>query len=124
MELRKRIYISGPISKGDRNHHLYQSLVVEQSLFEAGFATYNPIVSMQRPFNIPSPDMHKAYLENDFSWVYASHAVVRMPGESVGGDMETDFARENKIPVYRIPDVNDGTIADLVLTLQKDLLAQ
>jgi hypothetical protein len=50
---------------------------------------------------------HADWLDMDFAWVAASDAVLRLPGESKGADMETAFAVERGIPVFH-------SVADLV----------
>jgi hypothetical protein len=43
---------------------------------------------------------HQDWLDMDFAWVAVSDAVLRLPGESTGADMETAFATERGIPVF------------------------
>lgn len=43
---------------------------------------------------------HDEYLEVDLPWVAAADAVLRLPGESIGADRETEFANLCGIPVY------------------------
>lgn len=47
------------------------------------------------------PDMtHDAWLAIDLAWVAVADGVLRLPGFSVGADMETNHARTLGIPVY------------------------
>lgn len=43
---------------------------------------------------------HADWMGVDLPWVAASDAVLRLPGESVGADMEVACARERGIPVF------------------------
>lgn len=71
-------------------------------LMQAGFAVYNPILSMCLPWNWPYCDAvsHDAWLASDLIWIDVSHAVYRMPGESIGGDIETKYAAKIGVPVF------------------------
>jgi hypothetical protein len=51
---------------------------------------------------------HKSWMEVDLPWVKVCDAVLRLPGMSVGADIETAFAAENLIPVFH-------SIEDLVV---------
>lgn len=98
--MRKKIYLSGPITKGDRAHNLYQAHDAQHILLLAGFAPMNPMTTMQLPFAWDGSVPHDDWLDSDRPWVLASDAVLRLPGESVGADMECDWAREAGIPIY------------------------
>jgi hypothetical protein len=43
--VRKRIYIAGPISKGDPLHNVRQADEAMFALMRAGFAPFNPMLS-------------------------------------------------------------------------------
>ena len=97
------VYISGPITKGDRNHHLFQSLDAHRRLMLAGFSVINPMLNMLAPFNTPGIENgldHQVWLENDLPQMAACQAVLRLPGESLGAEMECLWATECKIPIY------------------------
>ena len=98
MSDRPRIYISGPISKGDHAHNFHQAVTAQKSLMEAGCAVLNPMLSMLMPgaFSIP----HAEWIANDLPWVTVSDAVLRLPGESDGADAECGWAKDHDIPVY------------------------
>ena len=99
---RPKVYISGPITKGCRNHNLHQALLAHEALMRHGFAVFNPMLNMLCPFNHPTnPDMdHGVWLDNDKPWVAASDALLRLDGESVGADMEVSHAHNTGVPVY------------------------
>lgn len=98
--MRNKVYISGPITKGERNFNLYQAHVAHLALLQAGYAPFNPILTMQLPFAWDGMVSHDAWLEADRPWVLASDAVLRLPGESTGADQEVAWAEEAGIPVY------------------------
>lgn len=96
----KRVYISGPITKGCRSHNVYQSYVAEQRLLEAGFAVYNPMACIQRPFWAGIKLEYEGWLAQDFAWIQVSHAILLLPGESTGAVRECDYAAGLEIPIY------------------------
>ena len=98
--MRKRVYISGPITNGDRNWNQYQSNVAHRALLLAGYAVLNPMPTGVIPFAWDGSVDHATWLESDFSFVSVCDMVVRLPGESKGGDMEVEYAKSLGIPVY------------------------
>lgn len=95
---RPRIYISGPISKGDKFDNLNQASDAHKWLIDNGFAPLNPILTMLIPW---ADDVeHKTWMECDLPWVEMADALFRLPGESDGADQEVRFARENDVPVF------------------------
>jgi uncharacterized protein DUF4406 len=95
--MRKRVYISGPITKGDRNENFSQAAKAQIELMLAGYTTYNPMLSMA---NYASEDCDwETWLQCDEEWVAVSHLVLRLPGGSLGAERECDFARSRQIPV-------------------------
>lgn len=95
---RARAYISGPITAGDRNHNFAQAAEAHTKLLLAGIAPLNPMLSMALPgaFDIP----HHIWIAADLPWVEVAEAVLRLPGESKGADIECQFAEELGIPVF------------------------
>jgi hypothetical protein len=95
--MRKRIYISGPITKGNRSVSFFQAAEAQRRLMENGYAVLNPMLSIMHPDgnNIPYED----WIESDLAYVAVSDFVLRLPGESKGADIETKFAREHGIEV-------------------------
>ena len=119
--MRKRVYIAGPISKGDLCHNINQGTAAFVALTKAGFAPFCPHWSVYaKPCRATSPDArdnrqrveclgdwkgnddmsHEDWMGVDLPWVQISHAVLRLPGESVGADLEVKHANENGIPVF------------------------
>lgn len=103
--MRTRVYIAGPISRGDRVDNLAQAVKAYRELIQHGYAPLCPQLSALVAFLI-HPDeadwlkSHAVWLDVDLSWVLQADAVLRLPGYSAGADQETRFAREQRIPVY------------------------
>lgn len=102
--MRRAIYISGPISLGDKQHNLRQAMDAGHELIKAGFAPLIPHLTMCLPWE--ADVAHSDWIEVDLPWVASADAVLRLPGESVGADAECDFAFESGIPVvYSVQEV-------------------
>lgn len=95
---RYKVYIAGPITLGDRNLNLHQSLKAQKNLMEIGFAPMNPMLSMLVPF--ADDFSHDTWMACCLPWVEACDCVLRLPGESKGADMETAHAEDCGIPVF------------------------
>lgn len=132
---RRRVYIAGPISKGDLAHNVNQATAAFVALAKAGFAPMCPHWSVYcKPAQRASvrdrvllhhdregvfceatamgaTDMtHADWMGIDLPWVEVSDAVLRLPGESVGAEMEVACAQERGIPVFL-------SVDDLVLAM-------
>lgn len=97
---RTRVYLSGPITAGDRNWNQYQANRAHKLLMQNGYAVLNPMPTGVLPFAWDGSIDHAAWLESDFAWLCCADIVIRLPGESKGGDMETKHASALGIPVY------------------------
>lgn len=112
---RKRIYIAGPISRGDLAGNIQRASDAFEALALAGHAPFCPHWScFSGPVQVthtggtvyavagaqPNKLTHADWLAVDLAWVAQADAVLRLPGESVGADMEVAEARRLNIPVY------------------------
>ena len=97
---RLRVYISGPITAGNRNKNFAQAADAQKALMLAGFAPMNPMATMTLPFAWDADVPHHVWMECDFPWVEVAHAVLRLPGYSVGADAEVQHAMQHGIPVF------------------------
>jgi hypothetical protein len=113
---RKRVYIAGPISKGDLAHNVNQATAAFVELAKAGIAPMCPHWSVyakptitdfagqvwgQATTNGNDEMNHADWLGVDLPWVAVSDAVLRLPGESTGADAETAEAKARDIPVFK-----------------------
>lgn len=96
---RLRVYISGPITKGDRIANFAQACEAQTRLMQHGFAPLNPMLTMLHPAAWTID--HDQWIACDLPWVEAADAVLRLPGESTGADTECRHAMECGIPVAR-----------------------
>ncbi len=115
---RTRVYIAGPISKGDLVHNLNQATAAFVALAKAGFAPFCPHwsayckratsrreawgveVTCQATVEGNDQMTHADWMGVDLPWVEVSDALLRLPGESTGADMEVHHARAHGVPVF------------------------
>jgi hypothetical protein len=92
-----RVYLSGPITKGNRTHNFAMAAEAQRLLMLADYAVWNPMLTMLHPdgWNIP----HEVWLATDLAWVEAADVLIRLPGASDGADQETAHAKRLGIPV-------------------------
>lgn len=122
--MRLRIFISGPITRGDLAANVNQATDAFVALAKAGLApfcphwsvysgraeweitgTYEPglwrksrVVAIASP--LPNDLTHMDWLAVDLPWVEVSDAVLRLPGESEGADREVAHAKKFGILVF------------------------
>src|SRR6185312_2140322 len=100
--MRKRVYIAGPISKGDLAHNVNRATNAFLALMRAGFAplcphwpcfaggTINPGHSCPFAYaeRLPRGTSHDDWIGVDLPWVSVADVLVRLSGESAGADEE------------------------------------
>ena len=118
--MRRRVYIAGPMTKGDRLENIRQADRAMAELMAAGYSPFNPVLSFWAG-NVTCDNTygdiiattgheeewsefyhfsHADWLSVDKAWVAVADAVLRLPGESVGADEEVAFATQLRIPVF------------------------
>lgn len=108
--MKTRVYVSGPISKGDLQTNIDAARTAGLALLKAGFAPFVPhltcYLSSNTPEVLPAGTTAADWYSADLPWVAVSQAVLRLPGESVGADLEAALAYSLGIPVfYSVADV-------------------
>ena len=103
--MRKRIYISGPLtSSGNVRENIERAIVAARALVAAGFAPLCPHLNYVLDPTESFP--HDLFMDIELPWVAVADALLRLPGESLGADIEVGEAERLGIPVF-------CTIADL-----------
>lgn len=101
--MRSRIYIAGPISKGDLRTNIDNGRKAGMKLLKAGYSVMVPHLTCfmggDNPEHMPEGTKHGDWLASDLPWVACADAVLRLPGESVGADQEESLALALGIPV-------------------------
>jgi hypothetical protein len=94
----KRIYVSGPYSKGDPAINTKNAIDVCNKLLDLGFAPFCPHLS--HFWHIIHPHSWQTWMNYDLEYVNVCQCLLRIPGESTGGDIEVAQARALGMPVY------------------------
>lgn len=98
MQLRTRVYVSGPYSS-DPEVGTALAVAAGQTLLDAGYAPIVPHLTHYWHTQHQEND-YEAWMAMDFAHVAAAHAVLRLPCESSGADREVELAYDLSIPVY------------------------
>jgi len=95
-----RVYIAGPISQGNQFLNCVRGVQVADTLLQMGYIPFCPHLSYFWHHISGRPPTYGEWLKYDFHWIRLCHAVLRIPGESLGADKEVEFAKKYKIPVF------------------------
>lgn len=131
---RKRVYIAGPISKGPLEKNIRQACEAGMTLLKAGLAPLVPHLTCYmgqtfseeyvfkqignlrfmagvgrkdfgpEPQACPRGTVPADWYAADLPWVSVADAVLRLPGESTGADLEVGEALNRGIPVFTTVD--------------------
>lgn len=95
---RIRVYVAGPMTKGDFMLNVRKAVDASQELRERGMFPYMPQMSTLWHF-VYARD-YEDWMDQDFEWLAQCHALLRIPGESSGAEREIVFAKDKGIPVF------------------------
>ena len=105
----KRIYVAGPITKGDYPTNIRKAIDAGIELLECGYSPYIPHLDML--LVLVKPMRFETLIKWDLDWLILCDGVLRLPGESKGADIEIAFAKENHIPVFY--SISELVVSDL-----------
>jgi hypothetical protein len=98
---RPRIYVAGPISKGDTQANVSARIKAGMELLDLGYAPFIPHLShLIDSAAVVGTEDYERWLALDLSYIQVCDAVLRLPGESSGADRECDFARRIDVPIF------------------------
>lgn len=98
MKGKLKVFISSPFSAGDQIVNARVQYDMWDKLLTEGFIPFAPLWSIhQHLFN---PRRYNEWIEWDTEWVKVCDCLLRLPGESPGGDIEVAAARDAGIPVF------------------------
>lgn len=102
----KVVYVAGPFTQGGEGRNTRRAIDVAEGLKRAG---HFPIVPhLNAAWDMVHPDTWEGWLRWCLPVLEKCDAVVRVPGDSPGADVEVDHARASGIPVHFLPDVFTG----------------
>jgi len=97
--MRPRIYLSGPLALiGHPHENIRGACDAARVLILLGYAPFMPHLSYRIDPN--NGFSHKKWMEIDLPWVDVADAVLRLPGDSLGADIEVAYAEKKGIPVF------------------------
>lgn len=97
-----RVYVSGPMSLGDRAANVQRGIDAADWFLDRGVAALCPMYShhpQARPCE-PGTATYERVVASDLGWVEVADAVLLLPGESRGAARECDHARRVGVPVF------------------------
>jgi hypothetical protein len=104
-----RVYVAGPYTTGDPVLNVRAAIEAAERLIDAGHTPYVPHLTML--WHLVSPKPYEDWIAHDLEWLAVCDAVLRIPGDSGGADLETSEARGGDIPVFtRIEDIPDAAL--------------
>lgn len=94
----KKVYIAGPYTKGDVAINVRNAFEAASGLADLGFAPFVPHSTHFWHMVFPRP--YEFWMQLDFQFLPCCDFLLRLPGESSGGDREVELAQSLRIPVY------------------------
>lgn len=94
---KRHVYIAGPYSAGDPVVNTRRAMDVWDRLHDLGFIPICPHWSLFQ--HLLTPRKWDDWLQYDMEIISRCDAILRLPGESRGADLEEAFAAERGIPV-------------------------
>jgi len=98
MKKKIKVYIASPYTLGDHLENVNVQMDMYSELMDLGFLAFAPLYSHY--INERHPKSYDAWMEVDYEWIAVCDCVLRLPGESVGADLEDEYARKIGIPVF------------------------
>ncbi len=93
-----RVYVAGPISRGDQAANVRQAIDAADALLVVGYVPFVP--HLAHLWHLLYPHGYEEWMRWDAAWLAQCQALVRLPGESPGADREVAWARSHSIPVF------------------------
>lgn len=94
-----RVYIAGPYSGGDWGENVKRAVDAAEEVYQAGHDPFIPH-TMTALWSMLYPKPDHEWLMFDLSWVDMCDALIRLEGESPGGDVEVKRAELKDIQTY------------------------
>ena len=95
-----RVYLAGPISKGDVVENIDNGIRWGVRLIKDGLTPYIPFVNGKLRQYDPFVDWHAGILAYEMQWLDMCEALFRLDGQSAGADEEVAYAEDMGIPVF------------------------
>lgn len=93
-----RVYVAGPITKGDQFLNVRAAIDAADTLLKAGHAPFVPHINVL--WHMVHEHDYETWMAWDDAFLQVCDALLRIPGDSPGADREVERARELGIPVF------------------------
>lgn len=93
----KRIFISGPLTKGDLLMNVHVAIKAADDLLRAGYMPFLPHLFAY--WEVVSPKPYETWMALDAAYLEVCDVVLRLGGESPGSDREVAMAQRLGMPV-------------------------
>ena len=93
-----RVYVAGPLTKGDQFANVALAMDVGNSLLNLGFAPFVP--HLYAFMHMVEAQTYETWMKVDDAFLRTCDALLRLPGESAGSDIEVERAMVLSIPVF------------------------
>lgn len=97
--LRPWVYIAAPFTKGNSVHNVNVACRAWSRLWATGII-YPVCPHWSAIQELVGPLDHDSWMEYDGPLVLSCDALLRLPGESIGADIEVQLALDHVIPVF------------------------
>lgn len=97
-----KVYLAGPYTIGDPVINVRNMILVAEEVRAKGHLPYIPLLN--HLWHLASPHEYEYWMNMDLEWIKVCDAILRLPGESKGADLETEYARDVGIPVFYTTD--------------------
>lgn len=96
--MEKKIYISGPYTKGDTCENTNNAIKIANKILDAGHIPFVP--HLAHFWHTMTPRPWQDWMKIDLAFLPSCNILLRLPGESKGADIEVAKAMELNIPVF------------------------
>ena len=92
------VYISAPYTKGDVAENIHKVVTIANEVYSHGYLPFVP--HLTHLWHLITPKPHEFWMELDLRMLANCDALLRVPGDSIGADIEVAKAYELGIPTF------------------------
>jgi len=93
-----KVYIASAYTIGDTAINVKVQMDMAENLMNFGFAPFVPLYSHFQHMMHPRPQ--EEWLNFDLEWVKTCDCLLRLPGHSIGADIEVEHAKKHNIQIF------------------------
>lgn len=94
-----KIYVAGPLRQGDQFVNCRTAILAAERVIEMGHIPFVP--HMTFIWHYLSPHDFEYWMAFDLAWLAECDALLRLPGDSEGSDIEEARARELDLLIFK-----------------------